>query len=322
MSYLGELRKRVGHHPLFTVGVSVVLQDEQGRWLLQRRSDSGLWGLPGGGMEPGETFRQAAARELEEETGLIGVPLSEMMSLSGPQMHHVYPHGDEVYLVGLAFRGVLSAAQFSEATLGTDGETLELGLFGLDELPTLNDNVERLMARRLRREAGLPDLPALAYRAVPPAPEGEYLAGLRSVVGPSPLFAPGAKVLVYDDQGRLLLLRNTDTGLWTLPGGGLELGETLEDRARRELLDTTGLRAGRLEELKFYAGAEYRLTHPNGDVIDEVSLLYRAHGLTGSVALQPGEGREWACFALDRLPAPEDLNGPLIRAMLEAAAGL
>ena len=224
MSYMGELRKLVGHRPLFSVGVSVVLLNERGEWLLQRRSDSGLWGLPGCGLEPGETFEAAAARELEEETGLTGVPLTEMMSLSGPEMRHVYPHGDEVYMVGMAFRGVLSAEQFAGATLGSDGETLELKFFSLDELPTLSGGIERLMARRLRAEAGLPNLPTLEYRSVPPAPEGNYFAGLRSVVGPRPLFAPGANVLVYDDQGLLLFLRHAATKFWTLPGGGLQLG--------------------------------------------------------------------------------------------------
>lgn len=217
---------------------------------------------------------------------------------------------------------MLSADQFAGATLGSDGETLELKFFPLDELPTLSGGIERLVARRLRQEAGLPELPELAYRAVPPAPEGGYLAGLRRVVGPRPLFAPGAKVLVYDHLSRLLLLRHADTGLWTLPGGGLHLGETLEACARRELLEETGLQAEQLEELKFYTGAEYRMTHPNGDVIDEVSLLYRAHGVTGSVALQPGKKLEWSWFARGRLPEPKDLNGPLIRATLDVAAGL
>ena len=152
---MGELRKLVGTRPLFNVGVSVVLLNERGEWLLQRRSDSGLWGVPGGGLEPGETFEVAAARELEEETGLRGVPLLPAGSLSGPECRHVYPHGDEVYMVGMAFRGVLNAAKFAEATLGNDGETLELKFFSLDDLPTLSGGIERLLARRLRQGAGL-----------------------------------------------------------------------------------------------------------------------------------------------------------------------
>ena len=96
---MSELRRLVGQRPLFNVGVSVVLLNKHGNWLLQRRSDSGLWGVPGGGMEVGETFEQVAARELLEETGLSGVTLHPWHSLSEPLGHHIYPHGDEVYMV-------------------------------------------------------------------------------------------------------------------------------------------------------------------------------------------------------------------------------
>jgi 8-oxo-dGTP diphosphatase len=318
---MGELRKLVGIRPLFSVGVSVVLQNLRGEWLLQRRSDSGLWGLPGGGLEPGESFVQTAARELEEETGLTGVPLTPMMSLSGPEMRHVYPHGDEVYMVGMAFQGVLSAEKFAEATLGVDGETLELKFFDLSALPILNDDIERYVARRLRAEHGLPELPELASGPAPAPPGGNHLAELRALVGTRPLLTPGANVLVFGDYGELLLLlRHAGTGRWTLPGGSMELGETFAECARRQLLEETGLRAATLEELTFYAGVEYRFTYPHGDVIDHVALLYRAHGVTGNVVPQPEEVLEHRWFPLNALPAPEDLSGPLIVAMLGVAS--
>jgi 8-oxo-dGTP pyrophosphatase MutT (NUDIX family) len=51
------------------VGSSAVVADAEGRILLQRRSDSGNWALPGGAMDIGETFAQSAIREVKEETG-------------------------------------------------------------------------------------------------------------------------------------------------------------------------------------------------------------------------------------------------------------
>ncbi|MGW1075735.1 NUDIX domain-containing protein [Streptomyces sp. NPDC002537] len=52
------------------VAASAVVTDDHGRILLQRRRDNGLWALPGGGMDMGDSLPGAAVREVEEETGL------------------------------------------------------------------------------------------------------------------------------------------------------------------------------------------------------------------------------------------------------------
>jgi ADP-ribose pyrophosphatase YjhB (NUDIX family) len=68
-----------------------------------------------------------------------------------------------------------------------------------------------------------------------------YIEELRKVVGHRPLVLPGTHVYLLDDSDRLLLMRRTDTGGWGLPGGFMELGKTLEETARRETLEETGL---------------------------------------------------------------------------------
>jgi 8-oxo-dGTP diphosphatase len=109
----------------------VVVQDEQGRVLLMRRNGEGTWGLPGGGVEAGETWEQAARRECREETGW-DIALHGLLGIySDPatQVHH-YPDGRVVHCVGAVFLGSpLSLA-------GTpDGEAAELGWFPLGQLP-------------------------------------------------------------------------------------------------------------------------------------------------------------------------------------------
>src|SRR5579863_9055581 len=70
-----DIVKELARHLLRRPVVSVVAaaQSPDGRWLLIRRADSGLWALPGGTLEWGETLREALAREMEEEAGISGV---------------------------------------------------------------------------------------------------------------------------------------------------------------------------------------------------------------------------------------------------------
>ena len=51
------------------VGVAVLLRDAENRILLEKRKDSGIWGFPGGGIDPGESIKECAIREIKEETG-------------------------------------------------------------------------------------------------------------------------------------------------------------------------------------------------------------------------------------------------------------
>lgn len=313
-----ELRKVWGSRPLIAAAVGVLIQDEHGRVLLQRRGDDGLWSEPGGALDPGEDFLTGARRELLEETGLTCqgltlLPVPEGLQ-DGPELYHRYPNGHEIYIIGMRAHGTLPAAALDGAAPDDSGETLELRWFPLDALPELSNNANRNSMNVLRARAGLPPLPLAP--TPPPPPVGNFLQDLRRVIGHRPWFSPGANVLVTDDQGRLLLLRHGHTRRWTLPGGGLEPGETFAQTAARELFEETGLTAARLEPLEMFAGPEYRFTYPNGDVVDYVSVLYRAHGLTGDLTPQGGEVLETGWFSVDELPAEEELSGELIRANL------
>ena len=65
-----EYKQSLDHVTAFVAAEAVVLQDD--RILLIKREDNGLWAMPGGGTEVGETWAQSAERELREETGLVG----------------------------------------------------------------------------------------------------------------------------------------------------------------------------------------------------------------------------------------------------------
>ncbi len=104
MDYILELRQYIGHRPVLMVGAAIFVLDELDRLLMLRRSDSGLWGIPGGATEPGEVVEDAAKRETLEEANLeIGV--MELFGVfSGPEFYYKYPNGDEVYNITIMYQ--------------------------------------------------------------------------------------------------------------------------------------------------------------------------------------------------------------------------
>ena len=130
MGYVSEIRKLVGTRPIILVGAEVLVFDPQGRLLLQRRSDTGDWAIPGGMMEPGETLEETARREVKEETGLELGPLELLNIYSGPGFYFKYPHGDEVFNVSAAY-----ITHEFKGQLEYDQESTALGFYALDALP-------------------------------------------------------------------------------------------------------------------------------------------------------------------------------------------
>ncbi|MFJ2045427.1 NUDIX domain-containing protein [Paenibacillus taichungensis] len=117
-----------------------IIRDHTGRILLQKRSDYGDWGLPGGGMEPGESIEETMIREVKEETGL-DVSSYELASIyTGEKMKYTYPDGNEVVFVMFLFNvtvelgGKLDHDQTTLLFKDEQNESLELIFKSLDEI--------------------------------------------------------------------------------------------------------------------------------------------------------------------------------------------
>ncbi|ARB41271.1 hypothetical protein B5728_12005 [Mammaliicoccus sciuri] len=131
MDYISSLRDKVGHAPVILVGALVLIFNKNKQLLLQLRSDNESWGLPGGTMELGESFEEAATREVYEETNLEIQNLKFITNFSGKDYHMVYPNGDEAYTVTALFE-----SEEYEGELSADiKETQNLKFFDLDKLP-------------------------------------------------------------------------------------------------------------------------------------------------------------------------------------------
>jgi 8-oxo-dGTP pyrophosphatase MutT (NUDIX family) len=104
-SYLGQLRALAGARPLLCPCVRVILERPDGAILLHARADfTGMWGLPGGHIEIGESAEQAARREVHEETGLTPAALHAFGHSSNPAVETVtLPNGHICHYHALLF---------------------------------------------------------------------------------------------------------------------------------------------------------------------------------------------------------------------------
>ncbi len=128
-----------------------------------------------------------------------------------------------------------------------------------------------------------------------------YIQELRALVGHRPLIIAAAGVVIFDDAGRVLL-QHRDDGHWGIPGGAMELGETLEETARREVREETALGLGVLTLVDVYSGPEFFGRYPNGDEAFFVMVIYETREVYGAIVPDGSETHELAYFALDGLP--------------------
>ena len=117
-----------------------------------------------------------------------------------------------------------------------------------------------------------------------------YIEEIRALVGTRPLILVGAVVIISDDEGRVLLeQRKFPYGQWGLPGGLMELGESAEDAARREVLEETSLVVGSLVLEGVYSGPDHFITAANGDQIQSVTIAYSSCEISGELQVNPEE---------------------------------
>lgn len=113
-------------------GVAVIILNEDNQVLLQKRADVGLWGIPSGHVEIGETVSEAVIREVKEETNL-DVQIKKLIGVySDPDSQvFLYPNGKAVHFITTCF---LAEIIGGELKCNSD-ESLEIKFFDIDNLP-------------------------------------------------------------------------------------------------------------------------------------------------------------------------------------------
>jgi ADP-ribose pyrophosphatase YjhB (NUDIX family) len=103
-------------------------------------------------------------------------------------------------------------------------------------------------------------------------------------------------IIEYQDRGLVLIHRGKPPWGWALPGGFVEYGETLEEAARREAREETGLEVELLGQFHAYSDPH---RDPRGHVITMV-FVARGRGVPGAA----NDASSLAIFAPDQLPEP------------------
>ncbi len=135
-----------------------------------------------------------------------------------------------------------------------------------------------------------------------------YIMDLRKVVGSRPLIMPAAGVVIVNSDGQILLQQRTDNECWGIPGGSMDLGESFEDTARREVREETGLEVGKLELLYVNSGKDAFYEYPNGDQVYGAAVVFTTTEFTGTVKLDPDETLDLRWFLPKSIPT--NINPP------------
>jgi ADP-ribose pyrophosphatase YjhB (NUDIX family) len=95
---------------------------------------------------------------------------------------------------------------------------------------------------------------------------------------------PSANVLVINNQGEILMIRRTDNGNWAVPGGGMDLGESITETAVRETREETGITCEITGLVGIYTNPRHVILYTsNGEVRQEFSIVFTARPTGGEL---------------------------------------
>jgi ADP-ribose pyrophosphatase YjhB (NUDIX family) len=120
---------------------------------------------------------------------------------------------------------------------------------------------------------------------------------------PANSVVPSANVVVVNDAGQLLLIRRTDNDNWAIPGGAMDLGESLVDAAVRETAEETGIQVEITGLVGIYTDPRHVILYTsNGEVRQEFSVVFTARPVGGEPT-PSSESREVHWVDPDQIPS-------------------
>lgn len=127
-----------------------------------------------------------------------------------------------------------------------------------------------------------------------------YIQYIRNKVGHDEIILTFAGCVVYNSTNQILLQKRGDSGLWGFPGGAIELHESAEEAAVREVLEETGLTVKINNLLGIYS--KYLTVFPNGDKAQTIVIMFKSHSYSGELTCDNIETDALSFFDIGNTP--------------------
>ncbi|MFI6334963.1 NUDIX hydrolase [Streptomyces sp. NPDC050535] len=128
----------------------------------------------------------------------------------------------------------------------------------------------------------------------------DFIRTIRATAGHQLLWLPGVTAIVFDDEGRILLGRRSDTGKWSVIGGIPDPGEQPATGAVREVFEETAVRC--VVERVVLVQALAPVTYANGDNCQYMDITFRCRAVGGEARVNDDESLDVGWFDVDALP--------------------
>ena len=137
---------------------------------------------------------------------------------------------------------------------------------------------------------------------------------------PANSLVPAASAVVVDDLGRILLQRRSDNGLWSIPGGAMEIGETIAETAVRETREETGLEVRPLYVIAVYSDPRHVVEYVDGEVRQQFSVCFACEVIGGE--LSTSDESSEVTFAAPELAVEMDMTCSMRRRLDDYTNGI
>jgi ADP-ribose pyrophosphatase YjhB (NUDIX family) len=112
---------------------------------------------------------------------------------------------------------------------------------------------------------------------------------------------PAVSAIVTDAHGRILLIHRTDNGYWSIPGGGINPGESVADATAREVREETGIDCQVTGLVGIYSDPNHVAAYDDGEVRQEFSICFTTR-MTGGIMATSSESARVEFVRSDSIP--------------------